>query len=79
MKVKKMDQNGHSSLIERDHGPDWIVDGNPDVSLDVGRKVVEDYLSKGYILVDQRRSKVIQKSELNQESEVVLMPPIVGG
>lgn len=74
-----MDQNGHSCLSDNGGTPQWHTDSETDVSEEFGLKVIEDHLGKGYFLVDEKRSKIVSKGELKPDSEVLLMPPIVGG
>ena len=74
-----MDQNGHSCLSENQGHAQWHSDAETDVSEEFGLTVIADHVSRGYLIVDERRSKIVSKGELKPDSEVLLMPPIVGG
>ena len=79
IRVKKMDENGHSCLSESCGQVDWHTGRDTDVSFEFGKHVIDDYLQKGYFIVDEARSKIINVGELRGESNVVMMPPIMGG
>ena len=56
------------------------VDAVVDVSADFGAAVVRDYMEKGYLAVDEQRNRLLRSvKELKDNSEIVLMPPLVGG
>ena len=74
-----MDQNGHSCLSENEGRAQWHSDSDTDVSAEFALKVIEDHVNRGYLIVDEKRSKLVSKGELKGDSSVLLMPPIVGG
>lgn len=79
IRVKKMDEKGHSCLSEKGGQANWHTGRDSDVSFEFGKSVVNDYVQKGYFIVDEARSKIVSVKELRGESDILLMPPIVGG
>jgi len=80
MKVKRLDRNGHSCLVDNRGTAQWVVDSVVDVSAPFGAAVVRDYMEKGYLVVDEQRGRLLQSvKELKAKSDIVLMPPLEGG
>jgi|APFre7841882590_1041340.scaffolds.fasta_scaffold674861_1 hypothetical protein len=78
VRIKKMDNNGHSCLAEKNGMAEWVP-GDADVSLDLAENVVRQHLKDGYLLVDEEAKSIVGPEKLKGGSSFVLMPPVVGG